>query len=225
MESKLLTLKQQNDAMLAKMDNVAGMSKLDHWSMWSESDRREVLLKKAFPDKELMALCTIARISKVWVQLGSCSLKKFVDFQIRESFSKDKDALTKLCFLTGREVPEFVISGLTYRTTNPALHSSLAEHLPEMMDATSLTMRVTCWTQFATFLDPVALEALQRCADVLAIPLRGKSSLGGGRRYSGPIDADPIGRAICAAYVAGAEPPECSRRSSARGACSLFRVV
>ena len=135
LESKLRTLKQQNDAMLAKMDNVAGMSKLDHWSMWSESDRREVLLKKAFPDKELMALCTIAGISKVWVQLGSCSLKKFVDFQIRESFSKDKDALTKLCFLTGREVPEFVISGLTYRTTNPALHSSLAEHLPEMMDA------------------------------------------------------------------------------------------
>ena len=137
LESQIRQQKQQQDAILRKMDSQAGTNKLDLWSMWPDVDRKEIMLKKALSDKNLLALCTAAGILRAWTTEGTGSIHKVTEMYVKDTFNKDANALAKLCKLLGRDTKgtlDFVSAGLQAMAGNPALHEVMRQEMPELFD-------------------------------------------------------------------------------------------
>ena len=137
LESQIRQQRQQQEAILRKMDSQAGTSKLDIWSMWPDADRKEVMLKKALSDKNLMALCTAAGILKAWSTEGLGSIHKVTELYLKDTFKLDANALVKICKLLGRDTKgtlDFVGTGLRSMAGNPALHEVMRQEMPALLD-------------------------------------------------------------------------------------------
>ena len=137
LEGQIKLQKQQMEAILMKLDSHAGTSKLDQWSLWSDADRKEIIVKKILPDKDLLGICTAPTIHKAWTHEGAGSIHKVVEIYVKEHFDKDPNSLVKLCKLMGRDRQgtfDFISDGLRGMAGNPALHEEMRQQVPQLVD-------------------------------------------------------------------------------------------
>ena len=93
LEGQIKLQKQQMEAILMKLDSQAGTSKLDLWNLWSDADRKEIIIKKILPDKDLLGICTAPTIHKAWTHEGAGSIHKVVEIYVKDHFDKDPNSL------------------------------------------------------------------------------------------------------------------------------------